>query len=344
MGRQRTSKVAAVFLMLGLAGSAMADWVTIGNNMYSDVSGNVGIGTTGPQRKLEISGPDNQTGLLITGTDSKQTWLLAPSVALGDAKFGLYDYRAASHRLVVDTQGNVGIGTTTPTRRLEIFGPDDQAGLSIAGSDSNRPWVLSPSVARGDGKFALYDRAAASHRLVVDTQGNVGIGTTTPTRRLVIFGPDDQAGLSITGSDSNRAWLLAPSVVRGDGKFVLYDYGTASHRLVVDTQGNVGIGTTNPAYTLDVEGYVQAKGYYTGDIFFQKDGRKVWRMFEDEAGLYVESMITGKKYNVMLQEAGNNGSADADASMAVLKAENGALKQKMADLETRLDLLAEKLQ
>jgi len=29
--------------------------------------------------------------------------------------------------------------------------------------------------------------------------------------------------------------------------------------------------TTNPQYELDVEGYVQAYGYYTGDIVFQKD-------------------------------------------------------------------------
>jgi hypothetical protein len=33
---------------------------------------------------------------------------------------------------------------------------------------------------------------------------------------------------------------------------------------------------------------MQAHGYYTGDIVFQKDGNKLWRMFEDEDGLYLK--------------------------------------------------------
>jgi hypothetical protein len=67
--------------------------------------------------------------------------------------------------------------------------------------------------------------------------------------------------------------------------------------------GNVGIGTMDyPAYKLDVEGYVQAYGYYTGDIVFQKDKQKLWRMFEDEDGLYLENMKTGKVYRFILQE------------------------------------------
>ncbi|MEW6606201.1 MAG: hypothetical protein AB1414_01940 [bacterium] len=66
--------------------------------------------------------------------------------------------------------------------------------------------------------------------------------------------------------------------------------------------GNVGIGTTEPNYKLDVEGDVQAHAYYTGDIFFQKDGEELWRMFEDEKGLYLENLKTGKVYRFLLQE------------------------------------------
>jgi hypothetical protein len=67
--------------------------------------------------------------------------------------------------------------------------------------------------------------------------------------------------------------------------------------------GNVGIGTISPNYTLDVEGAVSARdGFVAGDITFQKNGEKLWRMYEDENGLYLESLKTGQKYIIMLQE------------------------------------------
>ena len=53
---------------------------------------------------------------------------------------------------------------------------------------------------------------------------------------------------------------------------------------------------------LKVDGTVTAPAYNTGDIFFHQGEKMVWRMYEDEAGLYVESGVTGKHYRVMLQE------------------------------------------
>jgi hypothetical protein len=80
--------------------------------------------------------------------------------------------------------------------------------------------------------------------------------------------------------------------------------GTANHpeALTILDNSNVGIGTTNPAYKLDVEGQVQAQGYLTGDIIFQKEGEKLWRMFEDEDGLYLQNLKSGKTYRFILQE------------------------------------------
>jgi len=66
--------------------------------------------------------------------------------------------------------------------------------------------------------------------------------------------------------------------------------------------GYVGIGTTNPQYTLDVEGDAQANNWHTGDIFFQKNNENLWRMFEDEDGLYAENLKTGKVYRFILEE------------------------------------------
>ena len=70
--------------------------------------------------------------------------------------------------------------------------------------------------------------------------------------------------------------------------------------------GNVGIGTISPGYKLDVEGYVQAYGYYTGDIIFQKDGQKLWRMFEKPDALHTESLTTGQTV-LTIKDNGNVG-------------------------------------
>jgi hypothetical protein len=50
---------------------------------------------------------------------------------------------------------------------------------------------------------------------------------------------------------------------------------------------------------------VQGKVIVTGDILFQKNQVKLWRMFEDENGLYVQNMRTNKKYKLTLQEIGD---------------------------------------
>jgi hypothetical protein len=72
----------------------------------------------------------------------------------------------------------------------------------------------------------------------------------------------------------------------------------------------IGIGEPNPnsstvtgndGVKLEVSGIVKAQGYYTGDIHFHKDGKKVWRMFEDEHAIYLESQTTGEVSRVFLE-------------------------------------------
>ncbi|MBU0907459.1 MAG: hypothetical protein KKD18_02370 [Nanoarchaeota archaeon] len=75
-------------------------WTINGNNMYSAVTGNVGIGTTNPGQKLEVAG-SIKAKELIDSDDS--AYYVNPS---GDSLFS----------------GSIGIGTTAPQKKLHVVG------------------------------------------------------------------------------------------------------------------------------------------------------------------------------------------------------------------------------
>jgi hypothetical protein len=105
--------------------------------------------------------------------------------------------------------------------------------------------------------------------------GWVGIGTDTPLRKLHVYGDAvlfqrdaDSAGFIIQRTETNR-WVLGVNENPDYGHgFVISTYpvnsGPSVPRLMVDLDGNVGIGTLKPQQMLDVAGTVQATAF-TGD-------------------------------------------------------------------------------
>jgi hypothetical protein len=107
-----------------------------------------------------------------------------------------------------------------------------------------------------------------------------------------------------------------------------------------DWFGTVGLGRRNPnsnpegltpGLKLDVDGTVRAEAFSTGDIAFRKDGRVLWRMFEDEAGLQLEDARTGEVSRVLLERdaAGLRARLEAqDRRLEALRAELDALRRE----------------
>ena len=84
--------------------------------------------------------------------------------------------------------------------------------------------------------------------------------------------------------------------------------------------GNVGIGTLSPQERLHVKGTVKAQAFDTGDIVFRKDGKKLWRMYEEEDGLYVEKIKTGEKEIKELEKEIDPNTSDEELNEAIEKA------------------------
>jgi len=270
------------------------------NDLRITSGGNVGIGTISPIYKLDVNGEIRSDGLrlnLSATTQRAVTSTGADSIQIGDA--GVNDIRfknVAGTVLDIKSSGYVGIGTTSPTLgRLHVAQSSDSVTSGIAvegisGGNSMRLWL--------DGSTRKINAGGASTMIQFDTSqvafpnGNVGIGTTSPVKKLDIIGTNgNQFRISNTENDLtlknayhqvrhyNNAeedflWSLAQSdpshntlylggsssVANAATKIKFYTAANnttliGSERMIIDSSGNVGIGTTNPQQKLHVLGY-----------------------------------------------------------------------------------------
>jgi len=98
----------------------------------------------------------------------------------------------AANQFLIRANGGVGIGTASPSRELEIQHNSD-VELGLKSTDTGgRLWTLQSSSVSGsaalDASFQIIDRSGGGLRLIINTNGNVGIGTTAPTNKLHVVG------------------------------------------------------------------------------------------------------------------------------------------------------------
>ncbi|MBT9169391.1 MAG: hypothetical protein DDT19_02750 [Syntrophomonadaceae bacterium] len=244
--------------------------------------GNVGIGTTTPEMRLDIQGNNNQIrisqiaggvwssiypfnaagtniGALIWSTDN--AWLESRT---GNLIFGTGGVMI--ERMRITPAGNVGIGTATPSQRLDVVGNINlTGGISGAGNIASTGGVLTIS---GIGNSSI--------------MGNLGIGITVPESRLQVdggnlfFGTEGSEirfrmgtlsfalhGYYIrggTGAGGNvmligsRSWGAALTFQTYSGDFRFNSGSIETTRMIIQSGGNVGIGTTTPSQRLEVVG------------------------------------------------------------------------------------------
>jgi hypothetical protein len=169
--------------------------------------------------------------------------------------------------------GNVGIGTSSPTSPLHVvasgYGLEHSLGAARLSTfvDPNNVWIGSVS----PHPFHIFT-ANGPARLTVDTTGNVGIGSTTPAFPLTIgtpflsYGWVHSDGVRQVGSyiDATGGWLGT----RSNHPLHLFT-NNGTPQVTLTPAGNLGIGTTEPAWPLTITSssspFVEAYGWVHTD-------------------------------------------------------------------------------
>jgi hypothetical protein len=256
-------------------------WTNSTERMRIDASGNVGIGTSSPTTKLTISGTsaiittDGTTstgargldfvhsgqsyGSLLNYAQTGETALTAGYT--GSSGYFLTFKTENTERMRITNAGNVGIGTSSPTQKLHISNNGNAYQLIDSSGIANgynaatlyknserqyRVGTLGTVGGFAGGALVVYDETAAAWRMVINSAGNVGIGTTSPNYPLNVQGTGDTF-VGITGGDSDQATLLfgkasnkslgRVAYINSDNSLRLWTNG--SERMSIDSSGNV---------------------------------------------------------------------------------------------------------
>ena len=245
-------------------------------------SGNVGIGVTSVSERLHVAaaGNCNITSECTASGSGANAALQAKSadggdflIQTGNAVSGglrVYDGGASAERLRLDSSGNVGIGTTSPSDNLDIASTvptirftDTDGGPSYhqIKAPGNGDLRISCDVGNSSSsdseiQFDIHD----SNKMVIQSSGNVGIGTTAPDVKLTVATSSGDAFIRCTGG-TNQGLLLNKSdgtligafasggTIGGtvndvglraeSGNKILFSTGTTI-RLTIDASGNIG--------------------------------------------------------------------------------------------------------
>jgi len=266
---------------------------TLAEKVRIDAAGNVGIGTTGPKDKLQIQGADgastrttwssatqlivdnnantfieigtgnsHYSGLSFVDTDAVQQGMIIydHGTALTGAADNMGFYTNGARAVTITSAGNVGIGTTGPTTKLQV----------VADATTTHAIKGQAGVAGAWGGL-FYDNDASAEVLLGGSSyaalfngGNVGIGTTTPDRLLHISSASPEFIVEETDAAlDEKQWRWSQSAgvmslqaiddaITSASTAILLERSGATVTEVNFPTGNVGIGTTGPGAKLQV--------------------------------------------------------------------------------------------
>ena len=272
VGIGSTTPVSLFSVQGPLSSSGIVSTISAGNPGFVALIENVQGSTYASGLRINVNGTAsaaNSSGLLSVQEGGTSRFLVD-----GDGNVGIGDSSPASLLTVgngdlfnVTSSGNVGIGTTTPNNLLDIYSTTKSAIGFSGASGSTYKWTMGMDVTNA-GRFSIASSTAlgTTDRLVILGNGYVGIGTTTPAKTLDVYG-DAVFGTGVAGDSvidfsiqSVTKWVMGADDSTTNDDFVIStsSLGTRNLFVISGNSGNVAIGTTTASTTSKFAVYISS--------------------------------------------------------------------------------------
>jgi len=288
-------------------GNGTTPYLHINSLLFGAAAGNVGIGTSSPLNKLFVSA--NTAGdyaAFIENTNSTNGYgLVARTAHTGTQAYAFAARAGASDIFVVRGDGNVGIGTNSPTNgKLEVQQTATTAGLWVQTGGTTSSYTiadfrtgtnLSALAIKGDGNSTFAGSVTAGGTLTVNGTGNSAFGG-----QVFINGLSNYTGLTLTGSGGSRPAINFNNVNNGVLGSI---FGTEGNAIIISTNGGNAVtidSSQNSTFAGD--------GDFGGQIFvgtqnstFAENNLK----FESAGDSFIDHATIGKNINFRVSNGGS---------------------------------------